>query len=762
MKYRKVYIRLIITYLAIFLLPLIINIVMLENLAVSTRENICASVHSNMAHTMDTLDNNFREINTITARISGNSNIRYIATQMDEEGKKIEISKITYAQEYMAAMQIQTFVEEYYVLFRKPDMVISPNRVYLYQDSWNAFFQYGDMSWEEWKALMTGHYTGHLFPEEKTKQNGNVEDRILFVQSLVTDSGVKGNLIFPIRSEGIKNLMRDAYISQDGWAYLLDETNEEIILTVPAADGSFEKVPSSVLENGQEIQEIELNGKTVEVIRVDSDHLGMTYISVLPKEYITLQINRDQQKLILLMTAVLFVGIGSILLVSWKRGRRIDGILQMLFSMGVEDKESLKGDEMEYISNSLKQLIDNNTDLQESIIRQKPVTRSLLLERLLHGGEGVSLQSLEDYGINLKGKRMLVIAFLVGRGDSADMELYAKETVVYKQVLQQSLDSLLAGDKYMCDTDMDSSVVICTMEGGFQPANAGFQKKLEKITETFWEEFGVKVRIAVSTICRELTEISKAYDQVCEMLTFGDSSGKTVVFYEDYQDSKEFYYFPVTLEERLVNAVRTGNAESMHAQLSEVYQVNVLSRNISPSMMHFLVNDLQCAVFKALHSLNDRVEIEEEEIYRQLEQLNRENDILLRFNHINSMFKYICDMVKAVNKESSSRQMEEIEQYICDHYMDSDMGLTKISDDFGYASTYFSKLFKELFGENFATYLEKMRIEKVCELLKKGYTMEKIAEQTGYNSVYVMRTAFKRIKGMTPNEFRKLNEEETE
>lgn len=762
MKYRKVYIRLIITYLAIFLLPLIINIVMLENLAVSTRENICASVHSNMAHTMDTLDNNFREINTITARISGNSNIRYIATQMDEEGKKIEISKITYAQEYMAAMQIQTFVEEYYVLFRKPDMVISPNRVYLYQDSWNAFFQYGDMSWEEWKALMTGHYTGHLFPEEKTKQNGNVEDRILFVQSLVTDSGVKGNLIFPIRSEGVKNLMRDAYISQDGWAYLLDETNEEIILTVPAADGSFEKVPSSVLENGQEIQEIELNGKTVEVIRVDSDHLGMTYISVLPKEYITLQINRDQQKLILLMTAVLFVGIGSILLVSWKRGRRIDGILQMLFSMGVEDKESLKGDEMEYISNSLKQLIDNNTDLQESIIRQKPVTRSLLLERLLHGGEGVSLQSLEDYGINLKGKRMLVIAFLVGRGDSADVELYAKETVVYKQVLQQSLDSLLAGDKYMCDTDMDSSVVICTMEGGFQPANAGFQKKLEKITETFWEEFGVKVRIAVSTICRELTEISKAYDQVCEMLTFGDSSGKTVVFYEDYQDSKEFYYFPVTLEERLVNAVRTGNAESMHAQLSEVYQVNVLSRNISPSMMHFLVNDLQCAVFKALHSLNDRVEIEEEEIYRQLEQLNRENDILLRFNHINSMFKYICDMVKAVNKESSSRQLEEIEQYICDHYMDSDMGLTKISDDFGYASTYFSKLFKELFGENFATYLEKMRIEKVCELLKKGYTMEKIAEQTGYNSVYVMRTAFKRIKGMTPNEFRKLNEEETE
>ena len=71
---------------------------------------------------------------------------------------------------------------------------------------------------------------------------------------------------------------------------------------------------------------------------------------MLPKDYITVQINKDQQKLFLLIVAVLFVGIGSILLVSWKRGKRIDGILQMLFSLGAEAEEELKGDEMEYIS----------------------------------------------------------------------------------------------------------------------------------------------------------------------------------------------------------------------------------------------------------------------------------------------------------------------------------------------------------------------------------------------------------------------------
>lgn len=33
--------------------------------------------------------------------------------------------------------------------------------------------------------------------------------------------------------------------------------------------------------------------------------------------------------------------------------------------------------------------------------------------------------------------------------------------------------------------------------------------------------------------------------------------------------------------------------------------------------------------------------------------------------------------------------------------------------------------------------------------------MEDVALQVGYNSTYVMRGAFKRIKGMTPNEYRK-------
>lgn len=761
MKNNKVYIRLIITYLVVFLIPVLVNLLILEDISESTQDNICQTVLTNLNHARNTINDNFQEINTIVENLSANSNILYIATQMGEQDKNIEISKLLSAKGYMNAMRIQTFVEEYYLILHESDMIISPEHIFLDAESSSPFFQYGGLEWAEWEKMMDASYSQYIFPEAKTKQNKKTQDMILYVQSLITNSGTKGNFVFPIKSESIKALLKDTYISNEGWAYLVNSEGGTV-LSMPSKQGEFELVPKNYLENEKSIQEVKMNGRDVEIIKSVSNSMGLSYVAVLPKEYITAQINEAQRGTVRMTIAVFIVGIGSVLALSWYRGRTINRILQLLFNISTAEAGGLKGDEMVYISNSLQQLIDRNTDLKENIRMQEPITRGLLLERLLHNSEFGNDMRLEEYGIYLTHRRLLVIAFWFGGNSTDEIGDHASEFTVYKQVLQKGLDTIIPGEKYMCDTDIDAGAIICTLEEAPLGGNPSFSKdavldRMEKLSNIFWKEDGISVRMAVSNICQDLTQISKAYDQVYEMLQYGAASGRKVLFHEDYLGGGEHYYFPMPLEDRLVNAVRTGNAENMHAQLTEIYQVNLLERSISPSMMHFLVNDLQCSVFKALHGLNNNIEIEEEEIYRQLGQLNRENDILLRFNRINNIFKYICEKVSEGNQMSSNRQMQNIEEYIKKNYQSSDLSLTKIADDFGFASTYFSKVFKELFQENFSAYLEKVRIEQVCILLKGNDTLERIAEQTGYNSVYVMRTAFKRMKGMTPNDFRKMN-----
>lgn len=761
MSNRRVYTRMIVSYLAIFLLPLVINIFILHDIAEDTQTNICESVRVNLKHVQESVDDDFREINNIITNLTANNNIRYLATQMTVDSKNIEFSKIKQAQEYIAALQVQTLVEEYYVYFHKPQMIFTPKNVFLNEEQSGFFFSYDGIATEEWLEMMKENYSQHFFPESQTMQNVKTQEMFLYVQSLLTVTGNQGTFVFPIRSEAVKSLIRDYYIPQAGWAYVLDKEGRQI-LSIPSEKGEFLTVDPALTAEESGISEITMEGRRMALISVDSQYIGLKYVAVIPKEYIAEEISHAQQKLFLLTAAIFITGLLGIGAVSWYKGRKITGIMQLFFSIRPEGEEfRVREDAMEYISKSVKELIEKNTDLREDIKRQEPVTRSLLLERLMMGTmSGARMkQSLENFGITLDGSQLLVFLFSLHEPNDSDMELEADESTIYMQLLNNDLESLFPEQKYICSIDVDSLAMILVLDRKYETVKMEGLEKLTEMYRIYRADYGVNLRIAVSAVCSDWKDIGKAYDQACEIMEYRAGTEKEILFYDEYQDKKEYYYFPVTLEERLINAVKTGNTESTREQLRQVYTMNVLERDLSPAMMHLLINDLQCTIYKILHSLGPHVEIGGEGMRGRLEALSSEKDLLNRFQHINQIFLLLSEKVAETNREDKNQIVQGIAEYVEKNYQDKDMSLTKIAETFGYANTYFSRLFKELFGMNFTSYLEKVRIEHACELLKMDMTLEKIAELTGYNSGYVLRTAFKRMKGMTPNDYRKSQRE---
>lgn len=762
MKNRKVYIRLIITYLVVFLIPMIISIVSLEKIADDTGKSISESVLANLEHAKSTMDNNIRELDSIVYKLSANTTVRSVATQIDTKNKYVKISRLKSAQEIMKAMQVQTFVEEYYLYLHKSNMILSPEHIFLDEDSCKTFFQYNEMPWNEWKNSMRKDYSKVFLPSAMTKQNSKNEERILYIQSLSAGAGNRGTFVFPVKEEYIVSLLKDSYVPSEGWAYIADKEGN-ILVDIPTDEGEFSQIPQRLLEGNEKIKKGKLDGRSVEIIRSYSEESGLSFIAVLPREYINQQVSIQQKNMLALLVCVVGVGLVFICILTWYRGHKIDKIMQMLFAVQVkndEDNNLLKGDELSYISESLKKLINSNTDLQDSIKKKEVLTQSLLLQSLLNGTEEKSEKevnrNLEEYGIHLQRKRLLVCAYQLYEKNQETVDIPIVEISIYKQVFQKEWNQIFTGKNYFCDLGITTGAVICTIDEKEELSANRLKESMIRLQNNFKENYSIQVRVAIGTECREISQISRSYDQIYEMLQYGATSNINILLYEEHMNTGEYYYYPMPLEERLVNAVRTGNKENLHEQLREVYQVNVLEKNVNSDMMHFLVNDMQCTVFRALHSLNGQVEIQEQEIHGELQQLSKETDILVRFNKINRIFNMICTKVQESNKEANGKQKEIIQTYINENYDNSELSLTKIADDFGYSSTYFSKLFKELFQENFAAYLEKVRIENVCILLKGEDTMLTIAEKTGYNSVYVMRTAFKRVKGLTPNDYRKM------
>lgn len=95
-------------------------------------------------------------------------------------------------------------------------------------------------------------------------------------------------------------------------------------------------------------------------------------------------------------------------------------------------------------------------------------------------------------------------------------------------------------------------------------------------------------------------------------------------------------------------------------------------------------------------------------------------------------------------------------EYVKENYCDSSLSLDQIGDALGAHKNYISRLFKVVYGENLISYVEQLRIRKACELLHSStLKIEELAQMVGYTSAASFRRAFKKVKGVSPGDFRK-------
>lgn len=110
----------------------------------------------------------------------------------------------------------------------------------------------------------------------------------------------------------------------------------------------------------------------------------------------------------------------------------------------------------------------------------------------------------------------------------------------------------------------------------------------------------------------------------------------------------------------------------------------------------------------------------------------------------------IQDLAPETESDDTPRK---IMAYINEHYGDSSLSVTSAAEAFSMSSSYFSTYFKKHLDVTFSKYLEGLRIEKACELIRNSdLNIEAIATEVGYTSSLSFRRAFKKVMGMPPVE----------
>ena len=109
-------------------------------------------------------------------------------------------------------------------------------------------------------------------------------------------------------------------------------------------------------------------------------------------------------------------------------------------------------------------------------------------------------------------------------------------------------------------------------------------------------------------------------------------------------------------------------------------------------------------------------------------------------------------------KGLSKRKLQEVLQYIHQN-LSEDLSLQTIATHIGFSQYYFCRLFKESTGLTPYQYIIQQRIERAKQLLiQDHYSIVDIALQVGFANQSHFCQRFRRITGVSPRTYRKLQE----
>lgn len=105
--------------------------------------------------------------------------------------------------------------------------------------------------------------------------------------------------------------------------------------------------------------------------------------------------------------------------------------------------------------------------------------------------------------------------------------------------------------------------------------------------------------------------------------------------------------------------------------------------------------------------------------------------------------------------QQNQRLVYQAVEYLRNNYK-TDIRLDELAAKSFISKNYFSRLFKEVTGISFTDYVQNLRIDEACNLLKNtDMKVTDIAHQVGFKDMKFFYEVFKKLTGKTPGEFRK-------
>lgn len=523
-------------------------------------------------------------------------------------------------------------------------------------------------------------------------------------------------------------------------------------------------------ENSDEAKEMQVDGKRYVIVHVKSDLYGWDYYSFTPYA----EFNRHTFSilqmtlllcLVLIVMGVVFSFIFSLRIYNPIRNIR-DIIVQSANAGHVDNGENAS--EFELIRQGITRLSDSNRQYQvkHSKHTSEYVDYSLLF--LLKGHtlneEDILRETLKtDFGFDQNGFVCCTVFFDFKEAFYADIQ--DTERPLIMGGIKKIIWKLLADTAPAYVLEYRPNLFVCLVhvegEGEVERLIGAFRRMLDV--------FGYDIRmyydiaVGIGTFYSDVNEIRVSFNEAMTAVSKRSKDQRFEIIRSDRMCAESSYVYTLYDEQKILNFLKLADESAVR---------DVVEGIVDSNERQGISYEQQLQLYREMYTLGVRFMSEkglnaaQTELgeFRPFDDAASEQQPFRGPDELrNVLFAFYAKIIETTRSQKGKKGgnlVSLIEQYIQDNYT-QDLGLEQISDEMGVSVKYVSRVFIEKTGMYITDYINMIRVQKAKELLTStDLRVNEIAEQVGIHSRTTFLRVFKKVEGITPNEYRTLQREE--
>lgn len=747
MNRSKVRVKMFFAYIGILCIPILFGIIIYAHTLTTTRNQGERINLGFLEITQKELDKKVEEISTIAQNVALDSNIQRLAGVKGRIGVQERYMMYEMFENINRTYVSDKLIQDIFIYFNNIQYVVGMQGAMPAELYYDTYFQGADMSAEQFKD-----YMGELhYKDMRIVRQKNDEETMLFtITNMDTVLELRtATITVVVNLSEFQPLLKSMKWNEEMSIAILDDSGK-IIFSQNGEQLGEDLTYSELVEGNYQKQNI--SGTMCAVAVKESDVSNWKYITVIPDYIFEEEAIRTRNVAVVGLFACILTGFLGSWYFTKKNYNPIKNLTELMAGYS-KQPVGKNENEFQWLKKQTELFFQEKMDIDRILHDNRRNLKNYYLFQLLESGYRGSVEDLIKYGIDLGMEHNLTVVFdfdMVKEEQEHNEDVLDLGRFIVMNVFKEMISEYFKIEMVGNGQSLAAIISIPTVDSGYDGI---IRKCIDNVRQLMNEKFDLKVTALVGALGQGLSGIHISYTQAEELREYVQLLEEEVIVYEDVKTRKLKYNYAMESEEKIINAIKVGEAASARAYMEQVFEEN-LSNDVSIDTVHCLTFEMMGTLIKGAEAADSGIFMEKFDFSQFLSPKMSIEELKERFfEAADSICNEITEKLHESEKDKSLSR--KVEGYIQDHYADFDLNISIVAQYFDLNPSYMSYAYKKQTGRSLLDYINTIRMDKAEELLKKSYSVVEVAAMIGFRDSGTFIRAFKKKKGITPGQLKK-------